>query len=159
MLVFALMENELRKQMIKLRHTAAFVSHRLRHAWDEFCERFASWRPTQLSSPVSPETPQKSLRTVWSDYREGHPNLLQQGLCSLLFLVSIGVGFSLKSWAEDHILIGHEDYRLIPAEQLYALNVLREKALQNGAPLTVESKPVYPACEEDADIAIDEGAL
>lgn len=63
-----------------------------------------------------------------------------------LFGVSVLAGFGLKSFAHRTFTIGHEDYRLIPAERLYALNALREQALGTEASLTPDPVPTYPVC-------------
>jgi hypothetical protein len=64
----------------------------------------------------------------------------------VLFVLSFGLGIGLKSAAHTVVTIGYADYRLMPAERLYDLNVLRERALENGATLPVQEKREYPAC-------------
>lgn len=64
----------------------------------------------------------------------------------VLFGISVLAGFGLKSLAHGMFTIGHEDYRLIPAERLYALNALREQTLGAEASLTPDPAPTYPVC-------------
>ena len=69
-----------------------------------------------------------------------------------LFLVSVAAGFGLKVLTQSSLTIGHEDYRLVPAERLYALNTLRERALAAGANLTVKTRAEYPACTDETGL-------
>lgn len=65
---------------------------------------------------------------------------------SVLLVVGIGIGIGLKSVAEKSLTIGHEDYHLVPTNRLYALNALREQALDDGAVLPISEERSYPAC-------------
>lgn len=105
-------------------------------------ERLASWRPTvdELSH---------DYRDIRSDIRvffRRFPELSRVLFLSLLFILGVSFGFGLKSLAKERLTIGHEDYHLVPAERLYALNTLREQALREGATLPVNEKQSYPAC-------------
>lgn len=153
------MENELKQQLTRLRLATIAMRHNVRHAFDEFRERFASWRPTETEAvPVTESRP--GSETSWTVRFSTHRRALFHGVAlALLFGLSVAAGMSLKSWADGRITIGHEDYRLVPAERLYDLNALREKALANGTPLAVDTKPVYPVCSDDIDVPIDEAAL
>lgn len=82
---------------------------------------------------------------IWVFFRR-FPILFRALLLAALFLVGLGIGIGLKSVAKEHVTIGHEDYRLVPVERLYALNALRETALEDGAALPVNEKQSYPSC-------------
>jgi hypothetical protein len=71
----------------------------------------------------------------------------RETLFVLFFVASILIGMWLKLSAEQTITIGHDDYRLPPAEILYDLNHLQAAALERGASLAIDPRPVYPACE------------
>lgn len=68
-----------------------------------------------------------------------------------LFVAGIAFGAGLKALSDGYLTIGHEDYRLVPTERLYALNELREQALEDGATLPVNEKKRYPACGLESD--------
>lgn len=153
------MENELKQQLTRIRLATIALRHNVRHAFDEFRERFAAWRPTDTTLPplsaLEPETKKSPLPILSFN----HHLVLRSAFITLLFGLSVILGVVLKSSADERFTIGHEDYRLTPAEQLYNLNELRERALANGAPLTVDPKPTYPVCTDDIDVSVDEAAL
>lgn len=113
-------------------------------------ERFVSWRPTV--SEISHD-----YRDIATDFRTffRRSSTLARGIFyAVLLLIGIGLGIGSKLAAESGLTIGHEDYRLVPAERLYALNALREQALEKGAALPVSEKRSYPACS--VRIGLDE---
>lgn len=88
-----------------------------------------------------------------SNYGRQHPRLMRQiGWASLLG-VSILVGFGTKTWAEDAVTLGQEDYRLLAASKLYSLNELRQQALNQGASLVAPEPVHYPACQSSSDVS------
>ena len=152
------MEQDLTKRLLALRakaqsfwydrkdHLAVLQAHfaKIRPAIEIGSEAKRSSEPTELVESNVP--PVARLKLFWDAHRA---RLIRSLWFPVLFLLGIGVGYSVKSWAENTVTIGHEDYRLVPAEKLYELNTLREAALDNGASLAVETKPVYPSCSEE----------
>lgn len=70
----------------------------------------------------------------------------------MLFALGLVAGSFAKNLAHEHLTIGHEDYRLIPADRLYSLNALRDKALAQGAALPIAEPREYPACRDGDEI-------
>lgn len=106
-------------------------------------ERFLSWRPLAGESSQTHQIRPADWRTLINRF----PRLLAGFAWIALFLGGALVGFGFKTIAKDHLTIGHEDYRLIPSERLYALNAVRERALESGASLPVAARETYPVCE------------
>lgn len=105
-------------------------------------KRLASLRPTvdELS---------RDYRDIQTDFRglsRHFPRLSQRLFLSALLVIGVGVGAGLKLVAKERFTIGHEDYHLMPMERLYALNALRDAALEDGAALPVNERESYPAC-------------
>ena len=105
-------------------------------------ERFASWRPTvdEISHDY------RDIRADFQGFFRRFPELSRTLFLAAIFVAGIAIGIGLKSAAKEHLTIGHADYRLVPAERLYALNTLREQALERGASLPLNEKQSYPAC-------------
>ncbi len=105
-------------------------------------QHLASWRPTvdELSHDY------RDIRADFQGIFHRFPDLSRGLFLAALFVAGIGIGIGLKSVAEERVTIGHEDYHLIPAERLYALNALRTRALEEGAVLPLNEKRSYPAC-------------
>lgn len=162
MLVWALMEIRPKDTLRKIRQEAAIWRHHVRHAWDELREHVKASRPVFIESDrlTKPGALNPSILSVArARYRERLHEFRIPLIFGLLFLFGVMGGYALKSFALDHFTIGHEDYRLVPAERLYALNALREQALAGGASLTAPTKPNYPSCNEDVDLSVDESEL
>lgn len=64
----------------------------------------------------------------------------------LLFMLGVTLGFGAKWWAEDHLTIGYDDYRLTAPEMLYDLNALKEKVQMEQGTIVENEKKIYPAC-------------
>lgn len=111
-------------------------------------ERLVSWRPTvdELSHDY------RDIRINFEGAFRRFPGLSRTLFLSALFVLSLGLGLGLKSFSEEYLAIGHGDYRLIPADRLYALNELRERALERGAVLPVSEQRSYPACSVLTDL-------
>lgn len=106
-----------------------------------------------------------SIRLTWEEIRQDYPKMFTAARRSIqetwqthawvgwgaLFALFVFVGYGMKTLAHTSFTIGHEDFRLLPAEQLYGLNTLRERALDAGARLTIDAAPVYPACVAASD--------
>ena len=106
-------------------------------------ERFRSWRPTV--SEISHDY--RDLSGQWRTFFNRFPRLIVGLGWTALFLGGVLAGVGLRTLTEERLAIGHEDYRLMPTDKLYALNELREKALDAGASLLVEPKKTYPVCD------------
>lgn len=126
------METDLKKQLAALK------------------EKLRSWRPTIQELGHDYRDMAAPLRTTLTRFPGTFTVLGFMGL----FFIGVLVGFGAKTMAEDGLVIGHSDYRLLPAERLYTLNELREEALAAGASLPVEPKKVYPACGEAEDLSL-----
>ena len=87
------------------------------------------------------------LRRLLSRY----PRFTRRFGWTLLLIVSFVSGLGIKTVA-DTMTIGHEDYRLIPANRLIALNTLHDQALEAGAALPVAVRKTYPACGPESVI-------
>lgn len=105
-------------------------------------ERLASWRPTvdEISHDY------RDIRADFRSFFRRFPELSRTLFLAALLVAGTTLGIGLKSVAKEHLTIGHADYRLVPAERLYALNTLREQALEKGAALPLNEKQSYPAC-------------
>ncbi len=106
-------------------------------------EKIASWRPISPDTSLHPSSLLRWIRVSLRPLPSQHQRVLR-GM--LLFLLGIVIGIGVKSAAETRITIGHEDYRLIPPDQLYALNLLRNQALDRGVKIPLNEKKTYPAC-------------
>lgn len=107
-----------------------------------FKERFASWRPTvdEISHDY------RDIRADFRGFFRRFPELSRTLFLAAILVAGTTLGIGLKSVAKEHLTIGHADYHLVPAERLYALNTLREQALEKGAALPLNEKQSYPAC-------------
>lgn len=107
-----------------------------------FKEHLFSLRPTveELSHDY------RDIRTDFRGFFHRFPKVSRILLLSVFLVIGVGIGTNIKLVAKEHLTIGHEDYRLVPAERLYALNTLREEALERGASLPLNEKQSYPAC-------------
>ncbi|MFA9261940.1 MAG: hypothetical protein ACEQSB_01085 [Undibacterium sp.] len=156
------MEKKPQYYIAKIRQAMAVWHHRSRHMLDEFQERFAASRPILPETPLAPSGPKSEpspVRSMLTEYWGKHPEWRTSLFLSGLFLLGVIGGYTLKSFAADSFTIGHDDYRLVSSDRLYALNVLRERALAGGATLTAPTKPNYPTCSEDVDISVNESEL
>lgn len=153
------MKQELTKRILALRTKARALWHGRAVHLAALQARLAKIRPAETGGMTNQEMSTHTQLVVSTDtsllsrlqhLRHTHRSQIIHSLWfPVLFLFGIGCGYAAKSWAENTITIGHEDYRLVSAEKLYELNTLREQALQNGAALPVETKPTYPACSEE----------
>lgn len=84
-----------------------------------------------------------SLKEGWHHLRT---NGVKQVFWPFLFMFGLVIGFGVKSWAENHITIGYEDYKIQSRGELYDLNALKIKVQNEQANPTVSNKKVYPAC-------------
>ncbi len=82
-------------------------------------------------------------KTIWTQLRDRG---VKQTFWPLLFVLGLIVGFWIKTWAEDRITIGYEDYKLEASETLYDLNALEVKFVAEQERPTASDKKVYPAC-------------
>lgn len=152
------MEQELTKRFSALRAKARSFWHGRAERLRALQAHLAKIRPAEMTpltgsgaavsnlDEPSKTAPLSRLKSLWETHRV---QLARTLWFPVLFLLGIGLGYSAKTWAENTITIGHEDYRLVKAEKLYELNTLREQALENGAALPVETKPTYPSCSEE----------
>ncbi|MFZ1654997.1 MAG: hypothetical protein WBO92_00565 [Candidatus Moraniibacteriota bacterium] len=108
----------------------------------------ASWRLTvaEMSQDY------RGMFTPFQKYFLRVPRMTPAFSWTIFFLFGVATGFGLKTLAQSSLTIGHEDYRLVPAERLYALNTLRERALAAGANLTVKTRAEYPACTDETGL-------
>jgi hypothetical protein len=111
-------------------------------------ERLASWRPA--SDERSHDY--RDIRAELKGLLRRFPELSRTFFLAALLVAGVGIGMGLKSVAKESLTIGHADYRLVPAERLYALNALREQALEAGATLPVNEQQSYPACSVLTDL-------
>lgn len=159
------MEIRLKDALKKIRQEAAIWRHHIRHTWDEFREHVKASRPVSVEKIEREEALElegvkpSTFAIASARYQERLREFRTPLMFSFLFLFGVMGGYVLKSLALENFTIGHEDYRLVPAERLYALNTLREQALKGGASLTAPVKPNYPSCSEDVDISVNESEL
>ena len=64
----------------------------------------------------------------------------------LVFVIGLLIGIGAKTLAESSITIGHEDYKLTEATELYDLNALAQKHSNGLIPENPNPKKSYPAC-------------
>lgn len=100
------------------------------------------WR-TRIRETLSGRRAAEAVRRGWTLFRTQG---MKQSWWPFLFLLGIMVGFGLKWWAEDHLTIGFEDYRLSSPTELYDLNALSQAVDAKQGTVIENEKKVYPAC-------------
>lgn len=67
----------------------------------------------------------------------------------LLFLVALALGAFIKSFANNSLTMGFDDYKLSRSEKIVDLNRLQKELIQNGGTLaTSEPAPRGEVCTE-----------
>lgn len=108
----------------------------------EKSDRMNEWK-TRLGHLVNGRRAADFAKENWQKFRT---NGIRQSFWPLLFVIGLMIGFGLKSWAENHITIGYEDYKLEASGSLYDLNQLEAKFMAEQENPTPSEKKVYPAC-------------
>lgn len=72
---------------------------------------------------------------------------------AILFLLSLCVGFLVKSLLHDTLTIGFDDYTLAKANTVVDLNALQKDLIKNGGSLAAsgEAPPQGQTCREDGE--------
>ncbi len=104
--------------------------------------RIEHWQ-TRLSQLFNGKRAADATKEIWQKL---HTQGIGRAFWPLLFVTGLLVGFGIKSWAENHITIGYEDYKLEESSALYDLNQLEKKFLAEQDNPVLSEKKVYPAC-------------
>lgn len=108
----------------------------------EKSDRVNEWKK-KLSELLNGRRAADVTKEYWQHFRT---NGVGRAFWPLLFAIGLVIGFGLKTWAENNITIGYEDYKLEESGTLYDLNQLEAKFLAEQENPTPSEKKVYPAC-------------
>lgn len=72
---------------------------------------------------------------------------------ALLFLLALLTGAAVKSWVNDWLTIGFDDYKLSRNENLVDLNILQKELVEKGGTLATSEEPAPrgESCSEEGE--------